>query len=82
MSYGHIHLASNHNFDRSLIAMATYLWGTPVDVEIRLEAEEARRQYEVKLEKDRKETLAVYLDGESVVGQVCIKFELSQRQNA
>ena len=50
--------------------MATYLWGTPVDIEIRLDAEEARRQYEVKLEKDRRETLAVYLDGESVVGQV------------
>jgi len=50
--------------------MATYLWGTPVDIEIRLDAEEARRQYEAKLEKDRRETLAVYLDGESVVGQV------------
>jgi vacuolar protein sorting-associated protein 26 len=50
--------------------MATYLWGTPVDIEIRLDAEEARKQYEVKLEKERRESLAVYLDGESVVGQV------------
>jgi vacuolar protein sorting-associated protein 26 len=50
--------------------MAAYLWGTPVDVEVRLDAEDARRQYEVKLEKDRKESLAVYLDGESIVGQV------------
>ncbi|CAG7850340.1 Vacuolar protein sorting-associated protein 26B-A AltName: Full=Vesicle protein sorting 26B-A [Serendipita indica DSM 11827] len=53
--------------------MAAYIWGTPVDVEIRLEAEEARRQYEVKLEKDRRESLAVYLDGESVVGQATVR---------
>lgn len=51
--------------------MAAYIWGTPVDIEVRLDAEDARRQFEVKLEKDRKETLAVYLDGESIVGQVC-----------
>ncbi len=50
--------------------MAGYLWGTPVDIEIKLAAEDARKQYEVKLEKDRRETLAVYLDGESVAGQV------------
>jgi hypothetical protein len=62
-------LTPNHNLT-SGVEMATYLWGTPVDVEIRLDAEEARRQYEVKLEKERRETLAVYLDGESVVGQV------------
>jgi vacuolar protein sorting-associated protein 26 len=50
--------------------MAGYLWGTPVDIEIKLDAEDARKQYEVKLEKDRRESLAVYLDGESVSGQV------------
>ena len=61
--------------------MATYLWGTPVDIEIRLDAEEARRQYEVKLEKERRETLAVYLDGESVVGQVRSSFDVSSSFN-
>lgn len=50
--------------------MASYLWGAPVDVEIRLENEDARRKAEVKLEKDRRDSLPVYLDGESVVGQV------------
>ena len=50
--------------------MTSYLWGTPVDVEIRLENEDARRKSEVKLEKDRRESLPVYLDGESVIGQV------------
>jgi Vacuolar protein sorting-associated protein 26 len=67
---GRTYLDPLHNL-ASGVEMATYLWGTPVDVEIRLDAEEARRQYEVKLEKERRETLAVYLDGESVVGQVC-----------
>jgi len=50
--------------------MTSYLWGTPVDVEIRLENEDARRKAEVKLEKDRRESLPVYLDGESIIGQV------------
>ncbi|KAG8766644.1 Vacuolar protein sorting-associated protein 26B-A, partial [Serendipita sp. 397] len=53
--------------------MASLIWGTPVDVEVRLEAEDARRQFDVKLEKDRRETLGVYLDGESVVGQVTVR---------
>lgn len=51
--------------------MAGYLWGTPVDIEIRLDAEDARKQYDVKSEKERRETLAIYLDGESIMGQVC-----------
>ncbi len=50
--------------------MASYLWGAPVDVEIRLENEDARRKAEVKQEKDRRESLPVFLDGESVAGQV------------
>ena len=50
--------------------MTSYLWGAPVDVEIRLENEDARRKAEVKLEKDRRDSLPVYLDGESIIGQV------------
>lgn len=50
--------------------MAGYLWGTPVDIEIKLDAEDARRQYDVKLEKDRRESFLVFLDGESIIGQV------------
>jgi vacuolar protein sorting-associated protein 26 len=50
--------------------MASYLWGAPVDVEIRLENEDARRKADVKLDKDRRDSLPVYLDGESVIGQV------------
>jgi vacuolar protein sorting-associated protein 26 len=45
--------------------------GTPVDVEIKLQGEEDRRQVEVKGEKDKKDMCPVYYDGESVVGTVC-----------
>jgi vacuolar protein sorting-associated protein 26 len=44
--------------------------GTPVDVEIKLQGEDDRRQVEVKGEKDKKEMCPVYYDGESVVGTV------------
>jgi len=44
--------------------------GIPVDIEINLHGEEGRKQIEQKGEKDKKELCAVYLDGESVSGQV------------
>jgi vacuolar protein sorting-associated protein 26 len=44
--------------------------GTPVDVEIKLQGEEDRRQVEVKGEKEKKDMCPVYYDGESVVGTV------------
>jgi vacuolar protein sorting-associated protein 26 len=57
--------------------MTSYIWGTPVDVEIRLDTEDARRTYDIKMEKERRETLPVYLDGESVTGQVRLRVECS-----
>ncbi|KAG8945397.1 Vacuolar protein sorting-associated protein 26B [Tulasnella sp. 424] len=53
--------------------MASYFFAQPVDVEIRLEGEENRKQVEVKLEKDRKEAYPVYYDGEPVAGQVVVR---------
>lgn len=50
--------------------MASFFFAQPVDVEIRLEGEEARKTVEVKLEKDRKETQPIYYDGEPITGQV------------
>lgn len=44
--------------------------GAPVDVEIKLQGEEDRRQVEVKGEKDKKEMCPVYYDGEGVAGTV------------
>lgn len=46
---------------------------TPVDVEIKLQGEEDRRQVEVKGEKDKKDMCPVYYDGESVVGTVNVR---------
>ncbi|EIW68717.1 vacuolar protein sorting 26 [Tremella mesenterica] len=45
----------------------------PVDVEIRLQGEDDRKQVEVKSEKEKKEMCPVYYDGESVVGQVHVR---------
>lgn len=42
----------------------------PVDVEVRFNGEDERKQVEVKGEKDRKEVCPVYYDGENVEGQV------------
>jgi len=53
--------------------------GTPVDIEINLHGEEGRKQIEQKGEKDKKETCAVYLDGESVAGQASSESDRSAR---
>jgi len=50
--------------------MAAYFFSSPVDVDIRLEGEEVRKQIESKAEKDRPVSCPVYYDGESVSGQV------------
>ena len=52
--------------------MAAFFFTSPVDIDIRLEGEEVRKQVEIKLEKERRESCPVYYDGDSIVGQVCI----------
>lgn len=52
--------------------MAAYFFSSPVDVEVKLEDEEARKIVEVKGEKDAMIRCPVYYDGESVTGQVRI----------
>lgn len=52
--------------------MAAYFFATPVDVDIKMEGEEARKFFDVKQEKDRKESCPIYYDGEPVVGQVSL----------
>jgi len=51
--------------------MAAFFFASPVDIDIRLEGEEVRKQVEIKLEKERRESCPVYYDGDSIVGQVC-----------
>lgn len=50
--------------------MAAYFFASPVDVDIHVDGEDKRKQVELKLEKERRESCPVYYDGESVVGQV------------
>ncbi|KAK4689778.1 vacuolar protein sorting-associated protein 26A/B, partial [Tremellales sp. Uapishka_1] len=47
----------------------------PVEVEIKLQAEEDRKQVEVKGDKEKKEMCPVYYDGETVAGQDGKKFQ-------
>lgn len=51
--------------------MAAYFFASPVDVDIKLESEDMRKQVDVKIEKERTATFPVYYDGESVGGTVC-----------
>lgn len=55
--------------------MASFFsFNNPFDLEVRLENEGDRQTVEVKGEKDRKEDVVVYYDGESVRGQVRSSF--------
>ena len=47
-----------------------YFFASPLDVDIKLEGEELRKQVEVKSEKDKTASSPVYYDGDSVTGQV------------
>jgi len=53
--------------------MAAFFFASPVDIDIKLEGEEARKQVDLKLEKDRKESSPVYYDGDSITGQATIR---------
>jgi vacuolar protein sorting-associated protein 26 len=47
-----------------------YFFASAIDVDIKLEGEELRKQVEIKSEKDKNTTSPVYYDGDSVAGQV------------
>ncbi|KAK0523740.1 Vacuolar protein sorting-associated protein 26 [Tilletia horrida] len=54
--------------------MASFFsFAAPVDVDVRLENEDARKQVEVKLDKDRRERCPIYFDGENVKGVIQIR---------
>lgn len=48
-----------------------YFFASPIDVDIKLEGEELRKQVEIKSEKEKSVSCPVYYDGDSVTGQVC-----------
>lgn len=47
-----------------------YFFASPVDVDIKLEGEELRKQVETKTDKEKTVSCPVYYDGDSVTGQV------------
>jgi len=50
-----------------------YFFASPVDVDVKLDGEELRKQVEMKGEKDKIIQCPVYYDGDSVSGQVTIR---------
>lgn len=52
--------------------MAAYFFASPIDVDIKLESEDSRKQVDIKSEKEKSISCPVYYDGDSVGGQVCI----------
>ncbi len=52
--------------------MAAYFFASPVDVEVKLDSEDERKQVDMKSEKEKTITCPVYYDGDGVAGQVCI----------
>jgi hypothetical protein len=51
--------------------MAAYFFASPLDIDIKFEGEESRKQVEIKGEKDRATSCPVYYDGDAVGGVVC-----------
>jgi vacuolar protein sorting-associated protein 26 len=51
--------------------MAGYFFAQPIDIEVRLEGEDERKQVESKADKEKTITCPVYYDGDSITGQVC-----------
>lgn len=56
-------------FAQVLLSMA-YFFASAIDVDIKLEGEELRKQVEIKSDKDKNIACPVYYDGDSVTGQV------------
>lgn len=53
--------------------MASLFFSTPVDIDVVLEDLDERQSVDVKLDKDRRERVPLYMDGESVKGAVTIR---------
>ncbi|KAI6126768.1 vacuolar protein sorting-associated protein 26-domain-containing protein [Pisolithus sp. B1] len=56
-----------------------YFFASPVDVDIKLEGEELRKQVETKTDKDKTVSCPIYYDGDSVAGQVTIRVRDGKR---
>jgi hypothetical protein len=59
--------------------MAAYFFASPIDIDVKLEGEELRKQVELKGDKDKTSSCPVYYDGDSVTGQVRISFNFCRK---
>ena len=50
-----------------------YFFSTPVDIDVVLEHGDERATVDTKLDKNRREKAPLYMDGESVKGQVTVR---------
>ncbi|KAI7865943.1 vacuolar protein sorting-associated protein 26-domain-containing protein [Spinellus fusiger] len=48
---------------------------TPVDIDVQFYHEDKRKHIDVKVDKDRRESYPVYLDGETVAGKIAIRIK-------
>ncbi|KAJ7057254.1 vacuolar protein sorting-associated protein 26-domain-containing protein, partial [Mycena amicta] len=55
--------------------MAAYFFASPLDVDIKLDGEELRKQVETKTDKEKTVSCPVYFDGDSVSGTVAIRHD-------
>jgi len=49
-----------------------YFFASPIDIDVKLEGEELRKQVEIKSEKEKNISCPVYYDGDSLTGQVSV----------
>ncbi|KAI6026026.1 vacuolar protein sorting-associated protein 26-domain-containing protein [Pisolithus marmoratus] len=56
-----------------------YFFASPIDVDIKLEGEEMRKQMDMKTDKDKTISCPVYYDGDSVTGQITIRVRDGKR---
>lgn len=57
----------------SIEAMASLFFSTPVDIDVVLDDLDTRQTVDVRLGKDHRERVPLYMDGESVKGAVTIR---------
>ncbi|EJD41556.1 vacuolar protein sorting-associated protein 26 [Auricularia subglabra TFB-10046 SS5] len=59
--------------------MAAYFFAQPVDVDIRLDGEDQRKQFELKTDKEQRQSVPIYYDGEGIAGQATVRVRDGKR---
>ncbi|RKP27863.1 putative PEP8-vacuolar protein sorting/targeting protein [Syncephalis pseudoplumigaleata] len=59
--------------------MSFFRFGATTEIDIVLDGEEKRKHVDVKVDKDERESMPLYLDGETVSGQIVVKVRDGRR---